>query len=171
MPRGGKARLGKRELERRARFRLKERHLWPDQFRGGHRSMRVEWERIHKMVAQLPVDDLPEYAQQWVYMIERTTAEDVAFHLRRGDFPYFDGWAHRFHILDEAMRELGYKLPARTPFIYAGYVVAGLAATATQCFYEAGGPGEVGSAFAGDRASTVRSSERAAAPDEDAPPA
>ena len=62
--------MKKRELARRAKFRLKERHLWPSQFEGGMRSVRAEWERIQKMVAQLPADDFPEYAQQWLWMLE-----------------------------------------------------------------------------------------------------
>ena len=142
--------MDRNELKKRGAFRLRERHLWPEQFRGGHRSIRVEWDRIKKMIAQLPLEDLPEYAQQWIWMLERTTPEDVAYCIRRGDFPYFDAWAHRFHILDEMLRELGYKLPGRTPFIYGGYIIAGFAATAQMCFREAGGPERFASAFATD---------------------
>ena len=153
--------MDRNELKKRGAFRLRERHLWPEQFRGGHRSIRVEWDRIKKMIAQLPLEDLPEYAQQWIWMLERTTPEDVAYCIRRGDFPYFDAWAHRFHILDETMQALGYSLAARTPFVYGGYILAGFAAAAQACFRDAGGPERFGSAFAG----------ASGAPPPEAPPA
>ncbi len=159
-----KAAMNRRVLISRAAFRFQERHLWPEHFRGGHRSMRVEWDRLQKMIAELPLGALPEYAQQWIYMLERTSAKDVAYYVRRGDFPYFDAWAHRFHILDEAMKELGFGLPARTPFVYGGLLLAGLAATAQACFHDAGGPKRFESAFA-----TGRSTRRAEA-DEAEPP-
>lgn len=156
--------MDKNTLEERAAFRLRERHLWPAQFREGRRSMRIEWERVQKMLEQLPIEDLPEFAQQWLWTVERTTAPDLAYHLRRGDFPYFDAWAHRMHILDETLLELGYTLPVRTPIVYAGYVLGGLSRTAEACFYDAGGPLRFESAF----------SRRAQAPpaedDADAPP-
>lgn len=162
--------MNRKTLEKRARFRLKERHLWGSQFRGGLRSVRVEWDRIQKMLAQLPLSDLPEYAQQWVWLLERTDAKQIAYHLRRGDFPYFDAWVYRLHVLDETMLELGYKLPARVPLIYTGYVCRGLAKTAQQVFEEAGGPLRFESATATAAASPEEPPAPSGAPPEGADP-
>ena len=129
--------------------------------------MRAEWERVQKMIAQLPLEDLPEYAQNWIYMIERTRPTDLSYFIRRGDFPYFDAWAHRMHILDEELKTLGYALPARTPIIYAGYLLVGLAKTAERCFPAAGGPKHIGSAYA---SAPQETSAPEAEGDEDEPP-
>lgn len=108
----------------------------------------MEWERVQKMVAELPIGDLPEYAQHWVRLIERTRPQDLAYLVRHGDFPAFDAWAHRFHVLDEALKEEGYGIQARTPFVYGGYLLVGLARAAERCFRDAGGPERFGSAYA-----------------------
>lgn len=140
--------MNRKKLEKRGAMRLRERHLWPSQFRAGRRSVRIEWERVQKMFALLPLAEIPEYAQHWIWLLERTTPADILWYLARGDFPYFDAWAHRLHVFDEVLLELGFGLPARTPVVYASYVIAGLAQAAQQVFRDAGGPARFGSAYA-----------------------